>query len=100
MWGVDPEFQNQGLLNTIVSELKHILYRKGYNSLFVYTPEHQVVRYKNLGFVEIESVGDYPVLMEDSMEGFNGFIRSLKKKTQRINLDLKKIRSGIPCYEL
>ncbi|ACL69224.1 [citrate (pro-3S)-lyase] ligase [Halothermothrix orenii] len=89
--GVDPEFQNQGLLNTIVSELKHILYRKGYNSLFVYTPEHQVVRYKNLGFVEIESVGDYPVLMEDSMEGFNGFIRSLKKKTQRINLDLKKI---------
>jgi [citrate (pro-3S)-lyase] ligase len=89
---VDQRFQGEGILNTIISELKDILFKKGINTSFVYTKRNHVKKFKNLGFQEIEAVDPYPVLMEDSLQGINHFQESIKEDLSNNDI-IKRIQN-------
>lgn len=80
---IDTDYQNQGLLNTLVTKLKKSINKNGYDKIFVYTTENSSSKFNNLGFNKIDGISPYPVLMEDAIEDINNFSKNLKYKFEK-----------------
>lgn len=74
---VRSDRQGEGLLNTILTHLVDIQYRRGNTHLFLYTKCSTAKFFRDSGFYEIARVKDNVVFMENTRNGFPEFIRSL-----------------------
>lgn len=79
---VNPDYQGEGLLNTLITKLNQLIFDSGYTKIFAYTKADNVDRFRSLGFTEITRLGDYPVFMESSMENIEASVIKLKNKLQ------------------
>lgn len=86
---VATEFQGEGVLTLIINTLKNYIFNKNYYNVFVYTTREQVPKFKSLGFKEIEGVNDYPVLLEDSIDGIKKHLINIRKK---VSSHLRKLQ--------
>lgn len=82
---IDKNYRGQGFLNILITELKSYLFSKGEDKAFIYTHMDHVKEFKSLGFKELVKANDYPVLLEDSLEGIDQFRKNVKER-----VDLKK----------
>ena len=77
---IDRDYHGQGLLNTIVTLLRKMINQQNSQKVFVYTQKKEAAKFKSLGFSEISSLGSYPVLLEDAIDGVEQFSNNLKNR--------------------
>ena len=78
---VRSDHRGEALLNEIVSHLVQVEYERGNLHLFLYTKPSSAKFFETLGFCEIARVPDVLVFMENSRNGFENYIRRLKRET-------------------
>ncbi|MDK2809961.1 MAG: [citrate (pro-3S)-lyase] ligase [Petroclostridium sp.] len=74
---VDPEYQNRGLSNKIVSHLINEQYRRLRTHLFVYTKPENIKTFTELGFYKIAEVPSKVVLMENRLNGLKNYLNEI-----------------------
>lgn len=75
---VDSNYQGEGLSNKIVSLLVNEQYYRGNTHLFIYTKPENRNMFGDMGFVEIYTVDGQVSLLENNINGINGYVNSLK----------------------
>lgn len=78
---VDGEYQGEGLLNRVVSELSGILAQRGVFHLFVYTKCRNAKFFRDLGYSEICQVDDKLCFLENRADGFPQYLSLLKQES-------------------
>lgn len=78
---VDGEYQGEGLLNRVVSELTGILAQRDVFHLFVYTKCRNTVFFRDLGYSEICRVGDKLSFLENRSDGFDRYLSALEQES-------------------
>lgn len=78
---VDSAHQGEGLLNQIVSHLIRYQYEQGTIDLFLYTKYDKAPFFGDLGFYEIARADGTVVFMENRKDGFDSYLKHLKKET-------------------
>ncbi len=77
-FAVSHEHQGEGLLNSIISHLIDVQFRRGNMHLFLYTKINSARFFGDLGFYEIARVDETLVFMENRRNGFESYINRLK----------------------
>ena len=91
--GVDNNYRNENLTSTIISHLLNESILRGYNKLFIFTKVDNEIIFRNFGFYTIEKT-DKIVLMENDKNGFNNYLKQIKKESESYNI---KACSNIGC---
>ncbi len=87
---VAPEFRGAGILNTIITKLKKILFKQDQKRSFVYTKREYTNQFQSLGFKKLAGVGDYPIFLEDdTVAGIEDFQTQLKGKVDKKTVQCK-----------
>ncbi|AMB98715.1 [citrate [pro-3S]-lyase] ligase [Aerococcus urinaehominis] len=75
---IDPAYQGEQLLNSLVSHLVAFQQNRGYTHIFLYTKTTAAKFFNRLGFHEIARVPDQVVFMENQPQGFARYLKNLK----------------------
>ena len=86
---VNPDYQNQGLLNKLITDLIKYEYDLGNHHLFVFTKPIYRKKFKEQGFKEIETIKDKISMLEFGLEDINDYKNYLQQ-----NLDEKQINKN------
>lgn len=78
---VDSMHQGEGLMNTVVTHLMMKQFERGNVNVFLYTKPSSASFFTGLGFSEIIRMENHIVFMENKKDGFENFIKKLKKET-------------------
>ena len=78
-FAVSSRHQGEGLLNEIISHLMQIQYERGNIHLFLYTKCSSAKFFGDLGFYEIARVNEKLVFMENRKNGFENYLKQMKK---------------------
>ena len=81
-FAINPNYQGQALLNTLVSHLIEEQFRRGYNHLFVYTKLSSAPYFKALGFHEVAQGGTLVSLLENHPHAFTSYVQGLSQDTE------------------
>lgn len=73
---VDAAYQGEGLLATVLTELRQEAFRQGHRHLFLYTKPANEYLFRSLAFYPVAATGDV-LLMEDKKEGISQFLQTL-----------------------
>ena len=73
---VDPMYQGEGLLATVLTALRQEAFRQGHRHLFLYTKPANEYLFRSLMFYPVAKTGDV-LLMEDKKEGIAQFLQTL-----------------------
>ena len=73
---VDPMHQGEGLLATVLTELRQEAFQQGHRHLFLYTKPANEYLFRSLAFYPVAKTGDV-LLMEDKNEGIAQFLQTL-----------------------
>ena len=73
---VDAAYQGEGLLATVLTELRQEAFRQGHRHLFLYTKPANEYLFRSLAFYPVAATGDV-LLMEDKKEGIAQFLQTL-----------------------
>ena len=77
-FAVSHDHQGEGLLNSIITHLIDVQFRRGNMHLFLYTKINSALFFRDLGFFEIARVDDTLVFMENRRDGFASYIKKLQ----------------------
>lgn len=75
---VNDEYREEGLLGTVMTELRREAFARGYDHLFLYTKPENRLRFEGLLFYEVAGTKDV-LLMESERNGVRNFIASAEK---------------------
>jgi len=78
-FAVRSSFRGEGLLNSVLSHLVDVEYRRGCTHLFLYTKCSTAKFFRDTGFYEIVRVEDKLVFMENRRTGFAAYLDSLER---------------------
>ncbi len=81
---VDSNYQGEGLLNSLISNLITEQYNRGNSHLFLYTKYDTAKFFGDLGFYKIADVENEVVFMENKKAGFSDYLLELKKESESI----------------
>lgn len=81
-FAINPSYQGQALLNTLVSHLTEEQFRRGYSHLFVYTKVTSAPYFKTLGFHEVAQGGSLVSLLENRPHAFTAYVQGLLQDTE------------------
>lgn len=73
---VDKAYQGEGLLATVLTQLRQEAFREGHRHLFLYTKPANEFLFRSLAFYPVAATGDV-LLMEDKKDGIHAFLQSL-----------------------
>lgn len=73
---VDPKYQGEGLLASVLTQLRQEAFRQGHRHLFLYTKPENEALFRSLFFYPIAKT-DKVLLMEDKKDGIQAFLSSL-----------------------
>lgn len=73
---VDPEYQGEGLLASVLTQLRQEAFRQGHRHLFLYTKPENEALFRSLFFYPIAKT-DKVLLMEDKKDSIQAFLSSL-----------------------
>ena len=73
---VDAAYQGEGLLATVLTQLRQEAFREGHRHLFLYTKPANEFLFRSLAFYPVAATGDV-LLMEDKKDGIHTFLQSL-----------------------
>ena len=73
---VDAAYQGEGLLATVLTQLRQEAFRQGHRQLFLYTKPANEFLFRSLAFYPVAVTGDV-LLMEDKKDGIHTFLQSL-----------------------
>lgn len=73
---VNPEYQGEGLLASVLTQLRQEAFRQGHRHLFLYTKPENEALFRSLFFYPIAKT-DKVLLMEDKKDGIQAFLSSL-----------------------
>jgi [citrate (pro-3S)-lyase] ligase len=79
-FAVDPDYQGEGLMNTVVTHLIDVQFSRGNTHFFIYTKISSAKFFADLGFYEIARVDGSLVFMENRKDGFASYLKSLEEK--------------------
>lgn len=80
---VDSDYQGEGLLNRVVSELSGLLAGREVFHLFVYTKCRNAPLFRDLGYHEICRVGERLSFLENRSDGFEQYLSALQRESER-----------------
>ena len=73
---VDPAYQGEGLLATVLTGLRQEAFREGHRHLFLYTKPANEYLFRSMAFYPVAATGDV-LLMEDKKDGVLEFLQTL-----------------------
>lgn len=79
---VDKQYQGQGLLAVIISELTQYLYEKGRTHIFIYTKPKNLDIFADMGYYKVYRT-DEILLLENREKGFAGYLKKLRDETPK-----------------
>lgn len=77
---VKPDYQGEGITNTIVTQLINEAYQLGETHLFIYTKPENRRMFEDLGFYTITEVKDHVCLLENKRNGIKNYVKELQHK--------------------
>lgn len=86
---INPLYQGQGLLATILSNLIQYEFEQGRTHIFIYTKPKNLVMFSNLGFYTILQTENI-LFMENKKCGFEKFLKKVKQETPKDALEAEK----------
>lgn len=87
---VDHNYQGEGLMNLLITELLNYQQSLGYENTFVYTKKESAKFFRDLGFYPIVQL-DNLVFLENKYNGFNNYLTKLENDCQKLkNYDKDK----------
>lgn len=92
---VSRDYQGEGLMNTIVTQLMEVQYARGNIHLFLYTKCESAKFFRDLGFSEIARIEDRLVFMENRATGFFQYLGQLKNNIVNVPADKNAMVSGL-----
>lgn len=91
---IDPEYQGQGLSAAILTGLIQYEYERSRTHIFIYTKPQNLPMFTDMGFHTILKTRDV-LFMENRAQGFQSFLRELKKETPEDAFDRKSTVGAI-----
>jgi len=88
---VNPNYQNRGLLNKLITDLIKYQYDLGNHHLFVFTKPIYIDKFKKQGFKEIETIKDKISMLEFGIENISDYKTYLLKKLAKKTINKDKI---------
>lgn len=83
---VDSNYQGEGLMNLLITELLNLQHELGYAHSFVYTKVSSARFFKDLGFYPIAEL-DNLVFLENKKNGFENYLNKLEQESAQFIKD-------------
>lgn len=88
---INPDYQNRGLLNKLITDLIKYEYNLGNHHLFVFTKPIYIDKFKEQGFKEIETIKEKISMLEFGIEDISDYKDYLSKELDEKMINKDKI---------